>query len=133
MNIETIKNYSGPIRGTKYPWYNWLTEGTAAKPKVLKFGSDLPIDKKPAVAVAQLHQWARAHKLHAFTSVAPDKKSVSVYTVPAVDGESRPQSHHPYPKQEQAKMAKKKATASESPKATKKKASKKKPATKKKS
>lgn len=111
MNPSTIEKSTGPVRKCKFPWADWL-KGTSENPVVLTFGKDVPADKTPAVLTTQLHQWAKIHKLWAFTSVAADKKTLSIYTEPIKKGQKkRPDTLFPYPKQSEKKPMKKSAKA----------------------
>lgn len=111
MNHSTIDKSTGPTRKCKFPWADWL-KGTFESPVVLTFGKDVPADKKPAVLTTQLHQWAKIYKLWAYTSVAADKKTISIYTVPVKKNQKqRPESQFPYPKQSEKKPMKKSAKA----------------------
>ena len=109
MNPSTIEKSTGPVRKCKFPWADWL-KGTAEKPIVLTFGKDVPAGKTPAVLTTQLHQWAKVHKLWAYTSVAADKKTLSIYTEPIKKNlKKRPDTLFPYPKQSEKKPMKKSA------------------------
>lgn len=122
----TTKHATKKTNRYKFPWDKWLKETKPTKPATIVFGKDVPASKKPAVLVAQLHQWAEEFKVWAYTSVAHDKKTIQVYGVPQAEGKERPDSVFPSPKKGIAVAKKKAAPKKAKPaKSSKKKASKK--------